>query len=184
MKIPICVIHGRFQLLHNGHVSDLVLPAFEYAERVVIGICNPETDLTAYDKTNPHRSENRSNPFSFWDRLEMFREFLKSKNISHDRYDIVPFPINFSEKILNYSPKNADYLLTIYDDWGKKKKDELEKQQLKVVVIKEMTLGTRPKSGTEIRNLIKSNDESWKNYVPEAVQAYLIKNNLLEKLTW
>ena len=182
MKIPMCVIHGRFQLLHNGHVSNIILPAFEYAERVVIGICNPELSLTAYDEANPHRSENSSNPFSFWERLEMFRAFLQSQNISHERYEIVPFPINFPEKIPNYAPGNADCLLTIYDNWGRKKKTELEKQGFRVVVIKEMTPETKGISGSDVRSLIKKGDESWKNYVPESVQDYLIENDLLKKI--
>lgn len=182
MKVSLCVIHGRFQLLHNGHIKNLVVPAFDYAERVVIGICNPEKDLTTFDQSNPHRSLDRSNPFSFWDRLNIFRAFLDSQNIPRERYEIVPFPINFPARIKNYAPTDVPYLLTIYDDWGRKKKDELEKQGFSVIVIKEMTLETKGDSGSEIRRMIAEGNPAWKRHVPEAVARHLIENNLLVKV--
>ena len=182
MEVPLCVIHGRFQLLHNGHIQNLILPAFAYANRVIIGICNPEKILTAYDPSNPHRSLDTANPFSFWDRLSMFRAFLDSQHIPRERYEIVPFPINFPEKIKNYAPSGAPYLLTVYDDWGRKKKDELEKQGFDVVVIKEMTLETKGESGSDIRQMIARGDGEWRKHVPEAVARYLEDTNLLNKV--
>lgn len=182
MKNSICVVHGRFQPLHNGHVKQLVLPAFEYGERVIIGITNPERDLTSFDETNPHRSEESSNPFSFWERLEMFRVFFESKGISRARYDIIPFPINFPKKISNYAPTDALYLLTIYDDWGWKKKKVLEEQGLQVKVLREMTLDEKGEGGVAIRKLMATGDDTWKQKVPGAVVSYIESNGLLAKI--
>lgn len=41
--------------------------------------------------------------------------------VRKEEFDIVPFPINFPDKILNYVPLNAKYYITIYDEWGEEK---------------------------------------------------------------
>ena len=112
----------------------------------------------------------------------MFKVFLESQGISHDRYEIVPFPINFPEKIANYVPSDAAYLLTIYDDWGRKKKAELEALGYTVEVTKEMTLDARSKSGTEIRTMIAQGNDTWREFVPESVQAYLTDSGAIKKI--
>lgn len=181
MKVPIGIVHGRFQLLHNGHINDVIVPAFERCEKLVIGLCNPEPELSAFDQANPHRSSEENNPFTFWERLRMFEDTLLEMGISRDRYEIVPFPINFPEKIKFYIPNEAPHFMTFYDEWGKKKKEVLESLGYSVTVMKEMTLETRPMSGTELRAMIKNGNSEWKNYVPKAVQK-LIEGGLVNKL--
>ena len=63
MKDKLGVIHGRFQLLHNDHMKYL-LAGKERCEHLIIGICNPEQDLTKYTSNNPHRSKRSSNPLT------------------------------------------------------------------------------------------------------------------------
>lgn len=50
------VIHGRFQVLHNDHMKYL-LAGKSLCKYLVIGISNPEVELTKYTNSNPHRSK-------------------------------------------------------------------------------------------------------------------------------
>ncbi len=176
-KEKIGVVHGRFQILHNGHVDDLILHAFEECEKVIIGICNPDPDLTRFDDANPHRSEEINNPFSYWERLEMIRDTLIDIGISRDRFEIVPFPINFPEKIKYYAPPDAIYFIDIYDEWGKKKEKVLAKLGLDVRSreVKKII------SGSEIRSMIVLGNNKWKEYVPPAA-VRLLEEGLIQKI--
>ena len=170
------VVHGRFQPLHNGHVEGLIMPASERCDFLVVGITNPSSEQTAFDATNPHRSEPGSNPFSYWERLIMVREALIERGIPSERFAIVPFPINIPSQLLNYVPRDATFYLTIYDDWGRKKQQELEGLGLRVEVLREMSLEEKGVSGTDIRAAIKAGG-SWEQYVPHAVARFIKNKN-------
>ena len=72
MKDAVGVIHGRFQMLHYGHMEYL-LAGKERCERLIIGISNPDVTLVKFNDANPHRSAASSNPLSFFERYEMIR---------------------------------------------------------------------------------------------------------------
>lgn len=72
MKDKLGVIHGRFQLLHNDHMKYL-LAGKERCEHLIIGICNPEQDLTKYTSNNPHRSK----------KVQIHLPILKEWNVSN-----------------------------------------------------------------------------------------------------
>ena len=55
MKDAVGVIHGRFQMLHYGHMEYL-LAGKERCERLIIGISNPDVTLVKFNDANPHRS--------------------------------------------------------------------------------------------------------------------------------
>lgn len=174
------VVHGRFQLLHNDHVK-FILEGFHRCEHLIIGICNPDVTLTSFNEKNPHRSALENNPFTYYERYQMIKGSLIEKGISPDRFDIVPFPINMPELIFNYAPKDAKYFLTIYDEWGMAKKEELEAIGCDVEVMWQVKLEDKGISGTDIRNLIK-NGEDYKEYVPAYVYNYMKANGLEDRL--
>jgi len=163
------VVHGRFQLLHNGHLKGLLLPAKENCEFLVVGICNPSVEQTNFDDTNPHRSELSNNPFSYWDRYLMIKNSLIESGVSESNFCIVPFPINFPQQISNYIPKDSVHFMTIYDDWGKKKMFELNKQGFKTFIIKDFINEEREFSGSMLREMLKTGNDQWKKYVPTSV---------------
>ena len=178
MKIGI--IHGRFQGLHIGHIEYL-LSGLERCDKLIIGICNPDPSQTAYSKENPHRSQDKSNPFTYFERTEMIRDSLLELGIERSRFEIVPFPINYPQKIKYYVPKNATYFITIYDDWGYAKKKELESLGYDVEVMWNKPINEKPTSGTEVRDKI-FHDKEWKHLVPEAVYNYIIINKLDKRI--
>lgn len=168
------VIHGRFQMLHKGHMEYL-LAGKERCERLIIGVCNPDASFTKYNEASSHRSTSAANPLSYFERYEMIKGSMVEAGVNN--FDIIPFPINFPEYIFNYAPKNAKYYITIYDQWGKEKKKTLENLGCDVEVMWTRTDAERFTSGTEVRRRI-INNESWEDLVPHFVYAYTIEQGI------
>lgn len=181
MKDKLGVIHGRFQLLHNDHIKYL-LAGKNRCEHLIIGICNPEIELTKYNKANPHRSKKSSNPLTYFERMECIKNSLLEQGIKQEEFDIVPFPINFPKKIFNYAPLNAKYYMTIYDEWGEEKYTYLkENLKLDVDVLWRVTLEEKGISASDIREKIQKEQE-WKQYVPNYVYKYITENHIDKRI--
>lgn len=180
LKDSIGVIHGRFQLFHNDHVR-YIMAGKERCRHLVIGICNPDEGLTKYSEANPHRSDKAANPFSYYDRCQMIKGTLLHMGVGAEEFDIVPFPINYPELIFNYAPSHAKYYMTIYDAWGREKKEKLEAIGCDVEVLWDVPLAGKGISGSDVRRLIAEGKE-WKDYVPEYVYDYVLANHLDERL--
>ena len=173
------VIHGRFQVLHNDHMKYL-LAGKNLCKHLVIGICNPEIELTKYTASNPHRSKKSSNPMTFFERLECIRNALIEVGIPRDEFEIVPFPINFPERLFNYVPLSATFYMTIYDEWGAEKYKMLKEElNLNVKVMWNVPIGEKGISASDIRSYIYQ-DKDLKDMVPNSVYKY-IKENQIDK---
>lgn len=180
MKDKIGVIHGRFQVLHLGHLEYL-LAGKKRCDKLVIGICNPDTYSTKYSESCPHRSLNSANPLSYYERYEMIKNVMLEAGIQLEEFEIVPFPINIPELIHNYVPLNATFYMTIYDEWGEEKERILSGLNVKIDVMWKRTLKDRLTSGSEVRELIYE-DKEWKHLVPNAAYDYLINNGLDKRI--
>lgn len=174
------VIHGRFQMLHKGHMEYL-LAGMNRCERLIIGICNPDSTLMKYDAANPHRATASANPLTYFERYEMIKGALLESGAGS--FDIVPFPINYPELIHNYTPIEAKYYVTIYDQWGEKKKRLLEELGCDVDVMWTRTDNERFTSGTEVRQKI-INGEEWSDLVPPFVYRYTIEHEIDKRLRY
>ena len=108
----------------------------------------------------------------------MIKNSLLEAGVPREEFDIVPFPIEFPEKISNYAPLDATFYVTIYDKWGEKKLKILQDLGLKTDVMWVRTDAQRFSSGTEVRTCIREGRE-WKHLVPTAVYEYIIKNDLI-----
>ena len=183
MKNKIGVIHGRFQGLHLGHMEYL-LAGLERSEHLIIGITNNEpTTVKAVDSVNPSRTLTASNPFTYYERFCMIKESFVERGVPLSAFDIVPFPLEFPEKISNYVPLNATFYITIYDEWGKKKLLLLQEMGLKTDVMWIRTNADRLTSSTEVRDRI-FNKKEWKYLVPSAVYNFVIANKLDERIRY
>lgn len=180
-KQSVGVVHGRFQVLHYGHM-EYILSAKERCDHLIIGICNPEIELTKYNKVCPHRSKQSANPLTFYERMECVKGALIEAGVPRDEFDIVPFPINFPERIINYAPKDARYYMTIFEPWGEEKERVLKEElKLDVEVIQRGTFADKKCNSTEIRGKIYRNEE-WKDDVPNYVYKYIINHHLDERI--
>jgi len=176
MKAARGVIHGRFQMLHNGHMEYL-LEAKRRCEYLIIGISNPDVTVTRFSEANPHRSQARSNPLTYFERFEMLQGAMLEAGVPREEFDIVPFPINCPELLFNYVPRDAVYYMTIYDDWSLQKKAELEKLGCSIEVMWQRSNDEKEISGTEVRELIIAG-QPWQHLVPRFVYDYSLRCGL------
>ncbi len=175
------VVHGRFQPIHLEHMK-YFLAAKEKCDFLIVGITNPDPSLTKHDKSNPHRALDTSNPFTYFERYSMIKEALLDAGLKRDEFEIVPLPINFPELIKYYVPiEKSIFYMTIFDDWGWKKKQILESIGAKVEVLWAKTLEEKKISSSEIRNKIIEGKE-WKNLVPLPVYKIIKEWKLDERL--
>ena len=174
------VIHGRFQVLHNDHIKYL-MAGKELCQYLVVGITNPDPSLTRDSDANPHRSTPLANPLTYYERYLMTQAALQEQGLRLKEFSIVPFPINVPELIKYYVPLDAIFFLTIYDDWGRQKKDYFQSLGLKIHVLWEVPLEQKGLSSSDIRDLMRK-DEKWEYLVPKSVTKLMKRWNIAERL--
>lgn len=175
------VIHGRFQGLHLGHMEYLLAGAARCAH-LLVGLTNFDPALTPPDELQGlNRVRSGSNPFTFYERMVMIRDSLTEAGLDRDRFDVVPFPIEFPEHIRNFAPPEAVYYMTIYDQWGMRKKQTLKQLGLRVEVMWERDDSQRITSGTEVRALI-AQGRPWQHLVPPAARRFIQQQGLEQRL--
>jgi nicotinamide-nucleotide adenylyltransferase len=167
------VIHGRFQVLHNDHMVYL-LAGKKLCRHLVIGITNPEPELTAPEAVDPNRSSPEANPFTYFERYRMVYGAMREAGVGAGDFSVVPFPINFPERYKYYVPMKGVYFLTIYDGWGEKKLQMFESLGLQTEILWRRDLGEKGLSSTEIRELIRTG-QPWESLVPESVSLIIKK---------
>jgi len=174
------VIHGRFQVLHNDHLAYL-LHGKSLCRQLIVGITNPDPSHMRLDSADPNRSLPETNPLTYYERHLLIKTVLAEAGVPLTDFSIVPLPINFPELFHHYVPTQAIYFLSIYDDWGRRKKDLLEGLGLSVQVISDRPAAEKGQSASDIRRRI-ANDEPWTDLVPPAVSRLLGKFDIQTRL--
>ncbi len=182
LKDDIGVIHGRFQVLHNGHMEYL-LAGKSRCKCLIIGISNylGNNSNPRISSIDNHRLTSSANPFTYFERMEMITLAMEEAGISKNEFEIVPFPIETPELIFNFVPKSAVFYMTIYDEWGHDKKRVLFELGVKIDVMWERSEAQKPISGSLVRAKIEKY-ELWNDLVPDSVFKYIQKNNLEERI--
>ncbi len=182
---PLGVIHGRFQVLHRDHLRYL-LAGKERCRHLVVGITNPDPSLTKAEAADLERSNPLANPLTYYERQALVRAALREAGVAWEDFTIVPLPINFPELYRHYVPRDAVYFLTIYDQWGRAKKERFEGLGLDVEVLWERPESEKGLTGHEVRQaMIQGLD--WRSMATPAVAELLeqwdIPARLREMLT-
>jgi nicotinamide-nucleotide adenylyltransferase/phosphinothricin biosynthesis protein PhpF len=172
---PVAVIHGRFQPLHLGHLEYLLAGAAR-AATLVVGITNPDPSQTVEERSDPARGLPGANPCTYYERFLMVEGALTEAGVVHDRLRIVPFPHSFPERLHHYAPRDATYLLTIYDQWGEAKLARFQELGLAVDVM--WRRADKPVSGARVRAAMAAGD-GWEPLVPAAV-ARVVKERCID----
>lgn len=167
------VIHGRFQVLHNDHLKYL-LAGKALCNHLVVGITNPDPDQVKDEPADPHRSGKDANPLTYLERYRLVRAALTEAGCGLNDFSVVPLPINKPEFYKYYVPMDGVFFLSIYDDWGRQKKNYFESLHLKVHVLREVKPEEKGISGSEVRRRM-GHGLKWEHLVPGAV-ALLLKN--------
>ena len=166
------VIHGRFQVLHNDHMTYL-LAGKSQCRHLVVGITNPDPKLTRDDDADPDRSAPLANPLTYYERYRLIREALVENRVAESQFSIVPFPINFPDLYRHYVPMDAVFFLTIYDDWGRQKRNCFKSLDLETHVLREVPPEQKGISATKIRQSMINGDPGWMENVPESAAALM-----------
>jgi nicotinamide-nucleotide adenylyltransferase len=178
--ISVGVAHGRFQLLHNDHMNYL-RAAKARCRRLVVGITNPDPTMTRYDDSDPKRSAPENNLLTYYERYSITTAALREEGIPAEDISVVPLPINIPELYRYYVPLEAVFFLTIYDDWGERKRQMFTSLGLKTEILWRRTPLEKGLTSSEIRRRIVAGS-AWEHLVPPATARILKEMDLLEKI--
>jgi nicotinamide-nucleotide adenylyltransferase len=174
------VIHGRFQVLHNDHLKYL-LAGKSHCRHLVVGITNAEPEMIKAESADPQRSEPLANPLTYFERYQLVRESLKEAGVLADDFSIVPLPISYPGRYRFYVPLDAMFFLSIYDDWGRQKKQYFQSLGLQTCVLRDVTPEEKGISARDVRrHMLRA--EPWQHLVPASVAALLEKWTLPRRL--
>lgn len=170
---PYGVVLGRFQPLHIGHMEFLEA-ARRRCGRLIVGITNPDIRAMEFHDADPKRSREDSNPFTFFQRLEMIERALGRAGWQPGEFSILPADIASAKALtaLLPEPSRTVVLATIYDEWGEEKAQRMTQQGFNVEVLWRRSMAERATSGTEIRSLM-ARGEPWRHLVPEGIAEML-----------
>ena len=172
--------HGRLrpdlQTSGNGCTHE---EGFRRCDFMFIGITIPTPEDFMFHDSDPARFKRESNPLTYWERSLLIRNALQEFRVEATKYCIVPFPISKPDKIKYFVPLNARFFVTIYDNWGRHKRDVLLSLGLNVDVMWEKEIEEKGITGALIRqNIIQG--RPWEHLVASSV-AHLIKELALDK---
>lgn len=174
------VIHGRFQPLHNDHLKYL-LAGRARCRHLIVGITNPDPLHTRAESADPERSRPSANPLTYYERHVMVRLALTSEGVPLTDFTIVPLPINQPELFACYVPADAVYFLSIYDDWGRRKRDRFIALGLTVEVLSERSPEEKGISATDVRRRM-TDGEPWEALVPPSTAQLMKAWNIAGRL--
>jgi nicotinamide mononucleotide adenylyltransferase len=178
-RVPEVTIHGRFQPpLHVNHFYTYVATGFRIAEKVHILITNP--DLDEADVTEAiHRNTGTSNPFTYDERIRIFKGFFRNIGIPESRFDFKPFNITDENGWGGALEKDIPNLVNAYSRWSMTKLVKFRDKGYKVIHSRFPKIVNV--SGTSIRKILQS-DLSGKEMkeallngglMPEAIESVL-----------
>lgn len=170
--------HGRFQPFHNDHL-DYVLAAKQRCEFLWVGITRFDTSAGTFRPLGRQRERPEANPLNYYERISIIREALLDVRVPPRAFGFVPFPIEMPRSLVTFLPKRVPCFTTICEDWNREKIRVLTEEGYEVVVLWERE---KRVSGSEIRRLVASGDNSWKKMVPMATVRAIENLDLAERL--
>lgn len=169
MRVPIGMVHGRFQPFHNGHLQ-YCLEAAARCDRLVVGLTNPDPSRVEPEPDDPARSMPAHNPFPYHLRARMVQLSLAEAGLDLSSVLIVPFPIHHLGLWPSYVPPTAVQFMRVYSRWAQRKVERLRAAGYEVV---DLTAGRgKEVSGTAVRARWRTGDD-WSSLVPPAVARLL-----------
>ncbi len=155
-------VHGRFQPFHDGHL-EYVLRAWQRCERLVVGITAADSAAVRKEDSSPHRHEPASNPFTYFERLQMIRDTLLAEGLKARDFTIVPFPIQDPGLIGHYVPKGIKHFIRVYSRWEEEKVRRLRDEGFPIEVLDPEE--EKKITGTEVRRLMREG-LPWEHLAP------------------
>ena len=174
------VVNGRFQVLNLKHM-EYILAAKMRCQKLFIGLTNPDTLHTRDSVNDENRSAKSANPLTYYERYEMIRGAMREFKVPDSEYDILPFPINCPEYILQYVPKDATFYLGICNEWDEEKYKILRSLGLDIEILWRKSPAEKGITSSWVRSCIAT-DQEWAHLVPKSVYTYLTEHHLDERV--
>jgi nicotinic acid mononucleotide adenylyltransferase len=111
----------------------------------------------------------------------MVKTVLAAAGVPWQDFSIVPLPINQPERYKHYVPLDAVFLLSIYDDWGRRKLEYFQSLDLATHILWEVPTDQKGISASDIRSRIASG-RPWEHMVPAGVPPLVKAWNIAERL--
>lgn len=179
MRVPLGVVHGRFQPLHLGHL-EYILEGQRRSDMLIVGITNPDPSQMLAEESAPERTVDGANPCTFYERYLMIDGAIRDAGVSPTAFRIVPFPISYPERLEFYAPKSATYFITIYDAWGHTKLKRLTELSLSTDVLWKRS--AKVTTGTRVRRLLAEGGD-WVRWVPDATRRVVEDYSIAERIS-
>lgn len=167
------VVHGRFQIVHNDHVT-YIMAARKHCRNLIVGITNADPTHIKSELADPNRSRPEANPLSYFERYCMLRAVLLEQGLKPNEFEIVPFPINNPALCRYYIPKTATLFITIYDEWGEEKNNRLKAFGYNTEVLWQKPLDAKGITSTKVRRCIIEGSD-FQQLVPPAVYRLVLE---------
>jgi len=139
-------------------------------ELLIIGVTNPDIRNIEFHASDPKRSRDANNPYSFFRRHQMIDRSLRLQGWRPEDFAIIPAEIANTHALaaLLPPPQHMVVLATVYDEWGEEKIRRMRGHDFIVEVMWKRQMSERVTSGTEIRRLM-SEGGTWQHLVPPGI---------------
>lgn len=174
------VVNGRFQILHFKHM-EYILAAKMRCRKLYIGLTNPDHSYVRETVNDENRSARSANPLTYYERYEIINMAMAEFGVPEAEFDILPFPINRPEYILQYAPSDAVYYMGICDAWDEEKLKILKGLGVDTSVLWRKEPKDKGITSSWIRSCIAT-DQDWAHLVPKAVYEYITSRGLDERI--
>lgn len=180
--IDVGVVFGRFQILNLKHL-EYILAAKMRCKKLYIGITLPNGSYTPQEEETEEKMTKSANPLTYFERLEMIRDTLLDFKVPREDFEIVPFPVENPEFLLQYVPEEAVCFMGICDEKTRKNEELLEKMGYKTEVLWRRDEKDKGVSGSQVRQRILA-DERWNDLVPRTVYDYIISHGIDNRIRY
>lgn len=106
--------YGRFQVVHNGHL-DYLLAAKAKCKVLFVGIAQVLSS-TPLEVMGAYWSPSKSSALTYHERETLLYEVLYEAGVKPQECQVVPFPIEAPELLVEYLPTDVPIYTTTYDD--------------------------------------------------------------------
>lgn len=174
------IVYGRFQIMHLKHL-EYILAAKMRCKKLYIGITFPDELYVPGGKIADYRTKKGANPMTFFERFEMIEQCLSDFGVSRKEYEILPFPIDRPEVLLQYMPHDGVCFMSVCDEWTKENEILFQKVGIQTETLWRKTPEEKGVTGTEIRQRILAG-EKWSDLVPKSVYEYVVSHGIDDRI--
>jgi len=189
MKKKFFILGGRFQPFHNGHLEMIKLLVSKYKKDVVIGIANPDPEITYPGDKEWIRFSKKDNPLSYWERFHGISSSINATPELEGKVTVTPMPrpsVNLLRADNYLPPKPRVFVVferrgDVIAKWKYEQYNNLDEESM-LFDYRELTKNAQLSEGAIIRDLIGLGSSFWEKFVPKENALFLKRINVRNKI--